>query len=193
MVLAQKDSQIKTTVLNLGAQYARVQSIGKIIETGANVQLKGISLANKKQLFDHRTFQSHIASNGKSDVFYKNVLLDEARTIFEGMIKIGKNAKATDAYQTNRNLLLSEKAQTYSLPQLEIANNDVRCSHGSTSSGIDPVQHFYLRSRGLSKEKANELLVLGFLEQVLDEFEDSQIQQHAIKLIEKKFTLLAPT
>src|SRR5208282_6853899 len=110
----------------------------------------------------------HQAPNTKSDLLYKNALLDKARTIFSGLIIVVPDAQKTDAYQSNRNLMLSDDAEANSLPGLEIQANDVRCTHGATTSRIDPEQEFYLRSRGIARSQADQLLIFGFFEEVLN-------------------------
>ena len=118
---------------------------------------------DSNQLFDQRTIQVHEAPNCTSNLLCKNVLRNEAKSIFSGLIKVSKEAQHTDAYQTNRNLLLSSEAKADSLPGLEILANEVKCSHGATTSRIDPQELFYLQSRGMSLKDAEKLIALGFL------------------------------
>ena len=108
-----------------------------------------LTVADGGQEFDQRTLQVHQAPNTKSDLLYKNALLDTAKTIFSGLIIVDPDAQKTDAYQSNRNLVLSDDAEANSLPGLEIQANDVRCTHGATTSRVDPEQEFYLQSRGI--------------------------------------------
>ena len=108
---------------------------------------------------DQRTLQVHNAPNAVSDLLYKNALLDRSRTIFSGLIKVAVGAQQTDAYQTNRNLLLDPRAEANALPGLEILANDVKCSHGATTGNVDAGQLFYMMSRGIDERTAMKLLV----------------------------------
>jgi Fe-S cluster assembly protein SufD len=131
-----------------------------------------LTVAQGDQEFDQRTLQSHQTPHTGSNLLYKNALLDRARTIFSGLIIVDPDAQKTDAYQSNRNLLLSDEAETNSLPGLEIQANDVRCTHGATSGHVDAEQMFYLESRGIPPAAARELLVFGFFEEVLAKLEN---------------------
>jgi len=118
------------------------------------------------------------------------VLLDQARTIFSGLIIVDPDAQKTDDYQGNRNLMLSDKAEANSLPGLEIEANDVRCTHGATTARIDPDQQFYLESRGIKPAQAHELLVFGFFERVLSKLSDDHLHEALRAFIEAKFKKL---
>jgi Fe-S cluster assembly protein SufD len=120
------------------------------------------------QMHDFRTLQDHIAPRTSSDLLFKGAIGDRARSVYTGLIRIGHDAKGSTAYQTNRNLTLSEGAWAESVPNLEIETNDVKCSHASTVGPIDEDQRFYLESRGLPPELAERLVVLGFFDEVLD-------------------------
>jgi len=121
------------------------------------------------QLFDQRSRQDHQAERTCSDILCKNALLDESSSIFAGLIRVEENAQLTDAYQTNRNLILGPNAEANAMPGLEILANDVKCSHGATTGKIDEGQLFYLQSRGIPREAAQQLLTLGFFEEILAE------------------------
>ena len=146
-----------------------------------------MTAGEKEQLFDQRTRQLHLAPHGRSDLLYKNALMDEAKSIFSGLIKVEEPAQQTDAYQTNRNLLLSPKAEADSLPGLEILANEVKCSHGATTGEIDSDQLFYLLSRGIPKATAEQLLVFGFLREVLQRIGDDSVTEFLHGPLEDKF------
>ena len=154
---------------------------------GALSEMLALTVAEGSQEFDQRTLQVHQAPNTKSDLLYKNALRDKARTIFSGLIIVDPDAQKTDAYQSNRNLMLSDEAEANSLPGLEIQANDVRCSHGATSSRIDPEQEFYLQARGIAKTAADELLTFGFFEEVLAKLESTTLHDGLHDLIKGKF------
>jgi Fe-S cluster assembly protein SufD len=145
-------------------------------------------VAQGDQEFDQRTLQSHQAPHTGSNLLYKNALLDRARTIFSGLIIVDPEAQKTDAYQSNRNLLLSDDAETNSLPGLQIQANDVRCTHGATSGHVDAEQMFYLESRGIAPAAARELLVFGFFEEVLAKLEHEALRSALRSLIKIKFS-----
>lgn len=185
--IAGRDANIKTIALNLGAMYARMENQTRIAEPGSNVRVYSLTVATGEQEFDQRTLQTHAAPNAFSELLYKNALLDKARTIFSGMILVEPDAQKTDAYQTNRNLLLSPTAEANSLPGLEIEANDVKCSHGATTGQIDAEQLFYLMARGIPKETAYELLIFGFFEEIIDKFDNEELKENVRKLVLRKF------
>ena len=152
-----------------------------------------LTVAQGAQEFDQRTLQSHQAPHTSSNLLYKNALLDQARTIFSGLIIVDPDAQKTDAYQSNRNLLLSDEAEANSLPGLEIQANDVRCTHGATSGHVDDEQMFYLESRGIPPVVARELLVFGFFEEVLNKLENEELHAVLRELIQTKFQKVAFT
>ena len=112
---------------------------------------------------------------------------ENSKTIFSGLIKVDEVAQQTDAYQTNRNLLLSNTAEANSLPGLEIEANDVKCSHGATTSEIQEEEIFYMLARGIPEDAAEELIVYGFFEEILENIEDEQLSHFTRQLIRKKF------
>ena len=154
---------------------------------GAHSEMLALTLAHGEQEFDQRTLQIHQAPNTSSNLLYKNALLNRAKTIFSGLIVVDPDAQKTDAYQSNRNLMLSEDAEAHSLPGLEIQANDVRCTHGATSSRIPAEQEFYLQSRGIAKAEADKLLVFGFFEEVLGKIEQQELHDRLTEIIHEKF------
>jgi Fe-S cluster assembly protein SufD len=165
-----------------------VESRGVIAGEGADFSNYSLSLGRKDQLFDQRTIQHHLAPNGKSNLLFKNALLDESKSIFSGLIKVDANAQNTDSFQTNRNLLLSGNAEADSLPGLEILANEVKCSHGATTSKIDEQELFYLQSRGISKTLAEKLIILGFFEEIISKAGSDDLVQLLRDLISDSFT-----
>ena len=170
-----RDAGVRCCSLHLGSAQSRFENLAVVAEEGAEIDLLGLSVGKGTQLFDQRTRQLHLAPNGRSDLLYKNALLDQSKAVFSGIIKVEEQAQQTDAYQTNRNLLLSPDAEADSLPGLEILANEVKCSHGSTIGEIDEEQLFYLLSRGISKASAEELLVNGFLNEVLERLKNEKL------------------
>ncbi len=164
---AQRDARLLSLNVHLGGRQARHESHSRLQGPGAHSEMLALTIAQGTQEFDQRTLQTHQAPHTSSNLLYKNALRDTAKTIFSGLIVVEPDAQKTDAYQSNRNLMLSDNAEANSLPGLEIQANDVRCTHGATTGRIDPEQEFYLLARGIRKEQADELLIFGFFEEVL--------------------------
>jgi Fe-S cluster assembly protein SufD len=185
--VVRRDARVQSLNLHLGGRQARHESLSQLQAPGAFSEMLALTVADNSQEFDQRTLQIHQAPNTKSDLLYKNALRDTAKTIFSGLIVVDPDAQKTDAYQSNRNLMLSEDAEANSLPGLEIQANDVRCTHGATSSRIDPEQEFYLQSRGIAKAMADELLTFGFFEEVLNRLQDENLHAALTALIQTQF------
>ena len=185
--VVQRDARVLSLNIHLGGRQARHESHSRLVGPGAHSEMLALTVAHGSQEFDQRTLQSHQAPRTGSNLLYKNALLDQARTIFSGLIIVDPDAQKTDAYQSNRNLMLSDEAEANSLPGLEIQANDVRCTHGATSGHVDAEQMFYLESRGIPAVVARELLVFGFFEEVLQKLEDEELHAALRELIRAKF------
>jgi len=134
---------------------------------GANSKIYGLLFGSKKQHFDNHTLHHHAASQTSSDIDFKVVLRDKALSAYTGLIRIEHDAANCEAYQENRNLLLTEGARAETIPELEILNEDVMCSHGATVGPIDPEMVFYLTSRGVPEQEAINAIVTGFVSSTL--------------------------
>jgi Fe-S cluster assembly protein SufD len=185
--VARRDAKVLSVNLHAGARQARHESFSQLQAPGAHSEMLALTIAHGTQEFDQRTLQIHQAPHTSSNLLYKNALLDQAKTIFSGLIVVDPDAQKTDAYQSNRNLMLSEEAEANSLPGLEIQANDVRCTHGATSARIDREQEFYLESRGIKPAQAQELLVFGFFEKILGKIENPQLHDQLTAIIRQKF------
>ena len=186
--VARRDAHVQSLNVHLGAKQARHESLSQLQAPGAVSEMLAVTVARGDQEFDQRTLQIHQAPNTKSDLLYKNALLDKSHTIFSGLIVVDPDAQKTDAYQSNRNLMLSDEAEANALPGLEIQANDVRCTHGATSSRIDAEQEFYLQSRGIDRALADEILVFGFFEEVLNRLENEEVHEALRGLIRSRFS-----
>jgi len=184
--LAQRDSTLDTLNLSMGATTSRVDLNACLLGPGANSDMLGLYFGDDSQHFDHNTSQDHVAPNTASDLLYKGALDNTSRSVFRGVIRVHPKAQKTDAYQTNRNLLLSDHARADSLPNLEIQADDVRCSHGATVGQLDAESRFYLMSRGLTREQAERLVVLGFLGEVLSRLPLGGVVEKVTNVIEAK-------
>ena len=165
--LAERDSTLDTLNVALGGSVGRVDLNARLLGPGANSDMLGLYFGDADQHFDFNTSQDHVSPHAHSDLLYKGALDGSARGVFRGIIRVHEGAQGTDAYQTNRNLILSDDAIATSLPNLEIGADDVRCSHGATVGQLDAEALFYLMSRGLTRGRAERLVVLGFLGEVL--------------------------
>jgi Fe-S cluster assembly protein SufD len=185
--VVRRDARVQSLNLHLGGRQARHESLSQLQAPGAFSEMLALTIADSGQEFDQRTLQIHQAPNTKSDLLYKNALRGTAKTIFSGLIVVDPDAQKTDAYQSNRNLMLSDEAEANSLPGLEIQANDVRCTHGATSARIPAEQEFYLQSRGIPKQAADELLIFGFFEEVLNRLTSEPLHEALQALIKTKF------
>ena len=139
--------------------------------------MTGAYFADGEQHLDYDTYQLHSAPSTTSDFAFKGALRDKATAVWRGMIRVEKDAQRTNAYQENRNLMLSPTTHAVPIPGLEILANDVRCTHGATVGQVDREQLFYLMARGLSRGEAERLIVRGFFSDVLDRIELEPVRE----------------
>lgn len=184
--LAGRDSRLDTLNVALGATTTRVDLSAKLLGPGSNSDMLGLYFGDSDQHFDFNTSQDHIADNAGSDLLYKGALDGSSRAVFRGIIRVHPGAQRTDAYQTNRNLLLSPNARADSLPNLEIEADDVKCSHGATVGELDAEAKFYLMSRGMTRTQAERLVVLGFLGEVLSRLPLGGVADKVTRVIQEK-------
>ena len=163
-----RDATLQSSVVALGGDYARVRTDSRVDGKGATSYLTAVYFADGNRMHDFRTIQDHAAPSTTSDLLFKGAVSDHARSVYSGLIRVRKEARGTNAFQTNRNLVLSEGAGAESVPNLEIETNDVVCSHASAVGPIDDEQRYYLESRGIRPDVAERLIVLGFFSEVLD-------------------------
>jgi len=168
-----RDSRLEWLSVVLGSKLSRSAQHTYMRQPGAEALITGLYLPDGKQHVAFDTLQDHIAPNCTSDLLYQGALLGRSRSVYEGTIHAWPGAQKTNAYQHNRNLILSPKARADSLPRLEIENNDLRCTHGATVGQADENQIFYLMSRGIPRNQALRLIVEGFFQPVLDRLPDS--------------------
>jgi Fe-S cluster assembly protein SufD len=162
-----RDSSTLLATVTLGGDYVRARTEARLSGKGGSTRQVALYFAGGRQMHDFRTIQDHDAPNTSSDLLFKGAVQDHAASVYTGLIKVRKHANGTVAFQTNRNLTLSEGAWAESVPNLDIETNDVKCSHASTVGPIDEEQRFYLESRGVRPEVAERLVVLGFFEEVI--------------------------
>ena len=184
-----RDSTITLATVALGGHYARVRTEARISGAGGSTRQVALYFAGGEQMHDFRTIQDHDAPHTTSDLLFKGAVQDSARSVYTGLIRIRPHAKGTSAFQTNRNLTLSEGAWAESVPNLEIETNDVRCSHASTVGPIDAEQRFYLESRGIPTSVAERLIVLGFFDEVLDQLPVGSLAERLRRRVSAKLDL----
>jgi Fe-S cluster assembly protein SufD len=163
-----RDANLVTNMVALGGDYARLRIDSKMVGKGGSGEMLAVYFGEGHQMHDFRTLQDHIAPKTTSELLFKGAVEDSARSVYTGLIHIGKQAAGVNAFQTNRNIKLSADAWAESVPNLEIENNDVRCSHASAVGPVDEEQLFYLESRGVPPDVAERLIVIGFFEDVLE-------------------------
>jgi len=159
-----------------GGEYARVRTDCRLVGRGATGTLLAAYFGDGDQTLDYRTFQDHVAPDTTSNLLFKGTVSDRSRSVYTGLIRVGKEARGTNAFQTNRNIKLSEEAWAESVPNLEIENNDVHCSHASAVGPIDEEQRFYLESRGVPTVVAERLIVAGFFDDVFSAFPATELR-----------------
>ena len=182
-----RDATTLNLHLGLGGKYSRLESLSRLTGEGAHSDMLAVSIGDEAQEFDARTLQDHASPHTKSDLLFKNALSGRSRNTFGGLIRVEPHAHFTDAYQKVRNLLLSDDAEANSMPGLEILADNVKCSHGATSGQIDEDELFYLLARGIPAPIARQLLVGGFLNEVLERLPDSVLVTKLEALIGQRF------
>lgn len=185
-VVSGRDARISSLNVALGSDVTRSDVQCKLDAPGAHADLLGLYIADGAQHFDHETLQDHVAPHASSNLLFKGALFDKGRSVFRGLIRVHPGAQRTDAYQTNRNLILSNKARADSLPNLEIGADDVRCSHAATIGQLDTEEIFYLQSRGIREREAVRLVIFGFFGEVLDQIPHGAVRAELVRAIEKK-------
>jgi Fe-S cluster assembly protein SufD len=163
-----EQATLRSFTAAFGGDYARVRTDCRLVGQGSTGDLFAVYFGTDDQTLDFRTFQDHVAPDTTSTLLFKGAVDDASRSVYTGMIRVRPDARGTNAFQTNRNVKLSPDAWAESVPNLQIENNDVRCSHASTVGPIDEEQQFYLESRGVPPQVAERLIVGGFFDEVLE-------------------------
>jgi Fe-S cluster assembly protein SufD len=168
---------------------------GKFIKTFMEIDLDGkgswgrmsaMYFPNRQQFMDLDTQQNHNAPHTTSDLLFKGVLKDQARSVWQGMIKVLPGAQKTDGFQANRNMIMGRDARADSIPGLEIEANDVRCTHASATGQIEEEMLYYLMTRGLPRNEAEKLVVDGFFVPVLDRIPFENVRERLMAYVERK-------
>jgi Fe-S cluster assembly protein SufD len=173
----ERDAELDWVAGGFGSKKGKVRIQNDLAGPGATSRVTGAYFSDGTQHLDYDTFQEHMAPSTTSDFAFKGALRDDSTCVWRGMIRVERDAQKTNAYQENRNLLLSEKAHADAIPGLEILANDVRCTHAATIGQVDREELFYLMSRGLSKAEAERLIVRGFFSEILDRIELEPVRE----------------
>lgn len=163
-----RDATLRSVAVSLGGEYARLRTDSRIAGQGGSSELSAVYFGTADQMHDIRTLQDHDAPKSTSNLLFKGAVAVNAHSVYSGLIRVRKGAVGTNALQTNRNLVLGAGAHADSVPNLEIEENEVRCNHASAVGPIDAEQRFYLESRGIPRQVADRLIVLGFLDEVIE-------------------------
>ena len=185
------DADAKSLILNLGTSWNRSESVSHLVGKGANSDMLSVCIPEGNQQMDQRTLQLHEQPHTTSDLLYKNALYDQARTIFAGLIMVGEDAHFTDAYQTCRNLLLSDECEANAMPGLEINADQVKCSHGSTSGPITDEELFYLKARGIDDQMARQLVTFGFVNEAISRLQHPALEEVIEGKIHRRFARIS--
>ena len=153
----------------LGGSYARLRTDSALQGESGTSQLRAAFIGRDDQMLDFRTLQDHLAPRTTSDLLFMGAVADRSHSVYSGLIRVRRGAVRSDAMQTNHNLVLDEGAHADSVPNLDIEENDVKCSHGSTVGPVDEDQRYYLESRGVEPEVAERLIVAGFFENIAEQ------------------------
>lgn len=181
-----RDARLESLSVSVGADAARAEVESTMEGPGSESEMLGLYFADRGQHYNQYTRQHHASHHAFSDVLFKGALRDASTAVYSGVIVVDEGAQKTDAYQTNRNLLLDGQSEAVSIPQLEIGANDVRCSHGSTTGPVPEDQRFYLMSRGMRSEVAEHLLVTGFLYEVMSRVTLPKVAEYVSRVVQAK-------
>jgi Fe-S cluster assembly protein SufD len=181
-----RDAEIDWVLGMFGASFQRYDVECVMEGEGGTSFMYAVGVLDHHQQFGQFTRQHHKTGNTTSDLLFKNVLRDSAISNYAGVIKVEKNANGTNAYQANRNLVLSKEVRCDTRPILEIESNQLRCTHGATVGQLEEQQLFYLRSRGLTSELARDVLIEAFLDPVLARIQVESVQKEFAKLVHDK-------
>ena len=184
------DSHYSNTTISWGGKIIRNNLQAEFAGNNTECHFFGLYLLSGKQHVDNHTLADHAMPHCYSNELYKGIIADKATGVFNGRIMVRPDAQKTNAYQSNKCILLSEDAMNYSKPQLEIFADDVKCSHGATTGQLSDEEMFYLRSRGIPENEARAILLKAFAEDVIDTIKDDYLKN---KLDKKLIEILMST
>ncbi len=183
-----RDGSLDWVVVGFGGGNGRVRTETLLAGEGASGKVTGAYAPHARQHMDFDTTQEHGAPHTTSDLAFRGILSDRSQAVWRGMIKVDPGAQQTDAFQECRNLLLSKRAHADAIPGLEILANDVRCTHAAAIAQIDKEQLFYLRSRGLDTAVSTRLVIEGFMQELVERFEEGPIREALSGALERRLS-----
>ena len=181
-----RDARARSVVVTLGGDVVRVEPTVVCAGPGSDARALGLYFAGGDQHFEHRVVARHEAPQSYSNLLYKGAIQDHAHTVFFGNLIVPPGAPGTDAYQTNRNLVLNDGARADTIPFLEIETAEVKCSHAGAVGRVDDEHLFYLRSRGVPTAEAKRLIVMGFLQEVLEQVSLVELREELEAAVQEK-------
>jgi Fe-S cluster assembly protein SufD len=187
--LLDRDAELRSLAVAFGGSLSRTEVESVLSAPGGHSEMLGVYFTDGAQHFDHRSLQDHVAPHCGSEVLYKGALKGRSRAVYSGWVHVRKDAQRTDAFQTNRNIVLSDQAKADSIPNLEIEANDVRCGHAASVGPVDEDVRFYMQSRGIPAEEAERLIVTGFFQEVLDRVPLPELRETLERAIDDELEL----
>ena len=181
-----RDGWLDWITLGFGGANGKIFQETQLAGAGAHGTVTGAYATRGRQHLDFDTLQEHAAPDTTSDLAFRRILSDRSSAVWRGMIKVDPGAQRTDAFQESRNLLLSKRAHADAIPGLEILANDVRCTHAAAIAQIDKDQVFYLRSHGLPEPAAHRLVIEGFLQALVERFEEGPVREAVGTALERR-------
>jgi Fe-S cluster assembly protein SufD len=180
-----RDADVRTLAVAFGASLSRMEAESLLEGDGGSSEMLGVYFGDGDQRFDFRSIQDHVGSETSSDLLYKGAMKGHSSAIYSGTVIIQHGAHRCNAYQTNRNVLLTETSKAFSIPNLEILTNDpVRCGHAASVGPVDEDTLFYIQSRGIPAKEAERLVVFGFFHEVLDRVTIPEVRESLEAAIE---------
>ena len=183
-----RDGALDWVAIGFGGANGRVRTETLLAGEGAHAKVTGAYAPHGRQHIDFDTTQEHGAPNTTSDLAFRGILAGRSHAVWRGVIKVDPGAQQTDAFQECRNLLLSKRAHADAIPGLEILANDVRCTHAAAIAQIDKEQLFYLRARGLGEPVAQRLVIEGFMQELVERFEEGPIREAMSGALERRLS-----
>jgi len=181
-----RNSNFVSNAITLGGGLVRNNITAVLDGEGAEATLNGLYVGTGTQHIDNHTIIDHAKPHCPSHELYKGILAGKSKGVFNGKILVRKDAQKTDAKQTNKNLVLSDEASIDTKPQLEIFANDVKCTHGATIGQLDEEGLFYLRSRGISVDKARDMLIYAFASDVVNRIKIEEMREELQQLLHER-------
>ncbi len=184
------NAAVHWTDCNMGSKFTQCNTTTILEGEGAESTSSGVAFGNKQQCFDINTATIHAASNTSCNMLTKVVLNDKAKTIYRGLVRIAPKSYKCNGYQKEETILLSEDARIDAVPNLQIENNDVKCSHGTTITQVDADKLFYMMSRGLDDLTAKKAIIEGFFSPILITIPDETLRETIIREVAQRLNAI---